>query len=115
MKTTSLPAELEAQLRKDLRAITMKIEEILLIGKANHPVEVAEYTKPTLDESRTVPKTDPSGALVHYHRVRNVLEYIFEHDGKIKEKYRRMLNEIRAPNYLISLLEESIDVDRSVT
>jgi hypothetical protein len=105
VRVTQLPYEVEAMLRRDLHSVHRHIEELLLGGRANHRVVVPGYLTPKLDSS-TVHKTDEHGELRHYHRVRNVLEYIFEHDGKIREKYRPLLTEIHAPQHVTALVAD---------
>ena len=104
MRTTHLPYEVEASLRKDFHAAQKKIEEILIGGKPNHAVLTPQYLTPQLDEAGQVPRSDDRGELHHYRRVRNVLEYIFEHDGAIREKYRDMLQQIHAPSYITAMI-----------
>jgi len=104
MRTTQLPYEVEAQIRKDFHAVQKRIEDILIGGKPNRRVLTPQYLSPHLDEATEVPRHDDRGELHHYRRVRNVLEYIFEHDGMIREKYREMLLQIHAPQHIMSLI-----------
>jgi hypothetical protein len=104
MRTTQLPYEVEALLRKDFHAAQKHIEEILIGGKPNRPVLTPHYLTPRVDATVEVPRSDDHGELHHYRRVRNVLEYIFEHDGKIREKYREMLQQIHAPQHIMGLI-----------
>ena len=105
MRATQLPYEVEAMLRRDLHQVHKHIEEILLGHKPNHKLERATYLTPKVDQAAAVHKTDEHGELRHYLKVRSILEYIFEHDGRIKEKYRPMLRDIEAPQHVVALIE----------
>lgn len=105
MRVTHLPYEVEQMLRRDLHSAQRHIEELLLGGKPNHRVTKPSYLAPATDPGLVLHKTDEKGELRHYHKVRSILEYIFEHDGKIKEKYRPMLAEIEAPQHVMGLIE----------
>jgi hypothetical protein len=102
MRTTQLPYEVE--IRKDFHAAQKHIEEILIGGKRNHRVLSPNYLTPRIESTAEVPKTDEHGEYHHYRRVRSVLEYILEHDGTIREKYREMLQQIHAPSYIMALI-----------
>ena len=104
MRTTQLPYEVEMLIRKDLHVVYKNIDELLVGGKSNHEVLEPNYLMPVTQKATTVPKTDPRGELYHFRKVRSVLEYIFEHDGMIRDKYRPMLVEIGAPSHVMALL-----------
>ena len=104
MRSTQLPYDLEMMIRKDFHAAQKHIEEILVGGKRNHHVLAPKYLTPDVEPVGEVPKTDDHGEYHHYRRVRSVLEYILEHDGTIREKYREMLEKIHAPSYIMALI-----------
>jgi hypothetical protein len=105
MRIAHLPYEVEARLRKDLLLVQRHVEELLLGGKPNHRVSKHSYLTPVVDPALVLHKTDEKGELRHYLKVRSILEYAFEHDGKIKDKYRPMLQEIEAPEHVTGLVE----------
>ena len=106
MRVTHLPYETEIALRKDYHTALRHIEEILVAGKPNARVLAAHYLAPKVDEHAALPKTDEKGALQHYKTIRSVIEYAFEHDGRIKEKYRHLLEQIDAPPYMTALIAD---------
>jgi len=108
MRTTHLTYDVEIQLRKDFHAVHKRIEEILIGGKANHEVISPRYVTPQVNMAAELPRSDDRGELHHYRRVRNVVEYIFEHDGMIREKYRELLQQIHAPKYIMDLIGEKV-------
>ena len=113
-RTTHLPYEVEAMLRKDLLQTNKHVDDVLVVGKPNRRVLTPSFLHPHLD-TEEVGKTDEAGELHHYKLVRSVLEYIFEHDGQIKTKYRRLLEQVQAPPYIKALMAEDMETNRIET
>lgn len=113
-RTTHLPYEVEALLRKDLLQAHKHVDDVLMVGKPNRRVLVPSFLHPQLD-AEEVPKTDEAGELHHYKVVRSLLEYIFEHDGRIKVKYRRLLEQVQVPPYIKALMVEEVEMNRTET
>lgn len=113
-RVTHLPYEVEALLRKDLLQAHRHIDDVLLVGKPNRRVLVPVFLHPQVD-AQEVDKTDEAGELHHYKVVRSLLEYIFEHEGRIKTKYRRLLDQVQAPPYIKALVADDTETNRTET
>jgi hypothetical protein len=103
----AIAPETRELLKEDLQFTIDRVEEIKSGAAPNFRVLDQHYTDPLVSDSEVVSLSDERGEYFHYKELGHILLNILL-QGHVPPKYHPRLKALRAPGYVLQLLEARV-------